>query len=199
MLLTPSEVYVLALLSTQKAQLKWNIPDPKAFARTLVGLAFQESCLNKGAEDLRCMDTDARPYNAKTKKYLSSALGLTQVLDGTQRAIERLMGADKPLSGWSYKPGDARRNPLYAMDLAAAYMGYFVNGGAKTPKGSIPAALVAYHDGHYSKNGAGQSYARAIAKHIESFDWAVIDEVANGATQGLAKALLLYMFSGEWR
>lgn len=192
MLLTPPEVWPFALFGVIAAQQKYDVGNPIEMAKWLTSLAFQESCLNKGAPEQRCFDTDARPYNAKTKKYLSSALGLTQVLKGTQHAIETLMG-------WPARSDDARSDPLYAMQLTGAYMGYFYNGGAKTPKANWYAALVAYHDGHYSKGGAGQSYAQKILRFKNTFDWDVIRQAAAGATAGIANALEEYAQRVEFR
>lgn|GEM_PF-3701672 len=161
--LNPDQVYYLALEAIPKVIEKYPVSNRLEFAKVLTGQAFQESCLDK-KRPYACFDTEAKPYaNKQRTKVKSTAFGLTQVLEGTQRAIERLMG-------WPQRPLDDRSNPVYALALAAAYMGYFYNGGAKTPRGDWHAALVSYHDGHYSKGGAGQTYAKLIKKHVGLFD-----------------------------
>ncbi len=164
--LGPDEIYVLALRAIKRVTTKYPVADGVAFARLLVALSFQESCLNKGATDQKCFDTEARPRDAKGR-LKSSAYGLTQVMEGTQRNIERFMK-------WPKRPLEDRSNPQYAMELSAAYMAYLYNGGDKTPSGDWYKTLVAYHDGHYSKGGVGHSYAKTVMGFLKRFDFAGI-------------------------
>jgi hypothetical protein len=183
----PDSVYLHALRAIPKVTGKFPIADRVAFARILVGLAFQESCIRKNTANQVCFDTEARPLD-KNGRAISSALGLTQVLERTQGWLEKIMK-------WPKQPLSRRTDPQYAMDLAAAYLAYLYSGGMKTPKGSWYKALVAYHDGHYSAKGAGHAYATMILKHIQGFDFAAIAR----RTSNPSIALLEYTNRTEFR
>lgn len=184
------DVYLLALRAIPKVTDRYPVADGNTFARILTGLSFQESCVNKKAKGYLCFDTEARPLNSKGTA-ISSALGLTQVLTGTQRAIEKLMH-------WPERSYSDRADPQYAMDLCAAYLAYFYNGGAKTPRGDWYKALVAYHDGHYSKGGAGNSYAKTVLKHVGLFDFAGVAK-RKGTAAGEVFAGLQFQIRSEFR
>ncbi len=164
--LGPDDIYLYALRAIERVKRKFPIADAVTFARILVALSFQESCIRKTTAEYACFDTEARPRRADGT-LASSAFGLTQVLEGTQRSIEKMMK-------WPARPYADRSDPQYAMDLGAAYLGYLYNGGAKTPRGDWFKTLVAYHDGHYSKKGAGNAYAKRIYEHLKLFDFAAI-------------------------
>ncbi|MEP7217639.1 MAG: transglycosylase SLT domain-containing protein [Bacteroidota bacterium] len=173
MYIGPDDVYVLALQAIPIVTAKYAVDDQTKFAQILTGMAYQESCIAKSTKNLTCFDTEARPYNSKGE-LASSAYGITQILKGTQRNIERLMG-------WPERPLNDRSDPQYAVELAAAYLAYLYNGGDKTPRGDWTKALVAYHDGHYSKKGAGHSYAKLIMSWLPRFDFAGIASRRNNA------------------
>jgi hypothetical protein len=175
-------VYVLALRSIPKITGKYPVADARAFARILTALSFQESCLKKATKGYECFDTEARPSDKS-----SSAYGITQVVEGTQRNVERLMK-------WPKRPLADRSDPQYAMDLSAAYLAYLYNGGDHTPPGDWWAALVAYHDGHYSKKGAGHTYAKIVMGNLKLFDFAGIVK-----SLGPDVAMLDYQNRAEFR
>ncbi|HVZ39942.1 MAG TPA: transglycosylase SLT domain-containing protein [Candidatus Kapabacteria bacterium] len=185
-LLGPDDIYLYALRAIPKVTWKYPVADEVQFARVLVALSYEESCRDKNAEGQVCFNSDARPVN-KNGKRLSSALGLTQMLEGTQPWVEALMG-------WPERPLDDRSDPQYAEDLAAAYLAYLYNGGMKVPRGDWYKALVAYHDGHYSKGGAGNSYARTVIKYLKRFDFA---EIARRNASTIAA--LEFINRGEFR
>ncbi|MEP7220486.1 MAG: transglycosylase SLT domain-containing protein [Bacteroidota bacterium] len=166
MYLGPDDIYTLALQAIPVVTAKYPVADQEEFARILTGVSYQESCIAKNPKSLTCFDTTARPYN-KDGTLASSAYGITQVLKKTQRNIERFMK-------WPERPYDDRSDPMYDMLLAAAYLAYLYNGGDRTPRGDWHKALVAYHDGHYSAKGAGQTYARLIMGWLPRFDFAGI-------------------------
>lgn len=184
--LAPDDVYIHALRAIPKVTKKYPVADAVQFARVLVGLSFQESCIAKNTPGQTCFDTQARPLDKKGNA-ISSALGLTQVLNGTQRAIEKMMK-------WPARPLADRADAQYALDLAAAYLAYHYNSGNKKNRGDWYKALVAYHDGHYSKGGAGNTYARLVLGHLKRFDFAAIAR-RNGTTV----AQLEFINRGEFR
>jgi hypothetical protein len=166
------QVYLLALRAIPKVTKKYPVDDELGMARVLVGLAWQES-----------------KFDPKAANKSSSARGLTQVLKGTQPAIEKLMG-------WPAKDPDARFDAQYAMDLAAGYMAYHYN--RKGSKGNWRKSLVAYHDGHYSANGAGVGYAKLILdQHMKLWNWAKVTEDAQREDRSVAATT--YAFREEFR
>lgn len=169
MLLSPAEVYNLARIAIPKISAKYPVRDAREFARWMVALSFQESCTAKNAANWRCFDTDAAAG-------VSSALGLTQVLKGTQRGIEKDMG-------WEERPFDDRRNPEYSMALGAAYIGYLL----KRNGGDWYKTFSAYHDGHYKAGGPGNAYARKIEGHYKMFPWDTIEPEADNQLMAMAR------------
>lgn len=160
--LAPDTVYQHALQGVARAAQHYAIPSQVALARVMVAQAFEESCIDKNTPGRVC-------FNTKAKAGTTSATGVWQQTKPTQRQIEKMMG-------WPQRPYADREDPQYSGELAAAYMAYFLNGARKTPKGDLHGALVAYHDGHWSKNGAGNAYARLILNnYYPLFDFAAME------------------------
>lgn len=165
MLLRPTAVYLFALRAIAVVREKYPVADEKYFARLLVCVSFQESCIAKTAAGFECFDTEAK---AKT----TTATGLMQVLKGTQRAIEKFMG-------WPNRPLDDRKDPQYALMLGAAYLGYLYN--RKSNGKDWTRTIASYHDGHYKgSNSPGAKYAGLVLGHYAKFDWVKIEAEAAG-------------------
>lgn len=174
MLLKPSAVYDYALRAISTIRNKYPVSDERYFARLLVCISFQESCIAKNAVGFECFDTEAK---AKT----TTATGLMQVLTGTQRYIEKLMK-------WPQRPFDDRKDPQYALELGAAYLGYLY--GRKANGKDWFRTIASYHDGHYKgSNSPGAKYARLVMGHYQKFDWNAIEIEASRQSNTFASFL----------
>ena len=173
MLLRPSQVLSHALIAIPKIRAKYPISDEKYFARLLVCIAFQESCIAKNAAGFECFDTEAK--NRKT-----TATGLAQVLKDTQPAIEKLMG-------WPKRSLDDRKDAQYALDLMAAYVAYHYH--RKASAKNFLRAIASYHDGHWAGDSSqGAKYAKTVFAHYAKFNWAAIEAEAGVTVPGFAAA-----------
>jgi soluble lytic murein transglycosylase-like protein len=144
MRLTSRKVAELANAAVETMRPRFKSIDPKMWKRVLVALAWHESKFDPVAKNRR-----------------SSALGLMQILKGTQLDIERRLKMTP-------QPNDKLKDPGYSMLLASYYIAWLYVNKARR---SWDRAIVAYNQGHYNLSQAGETYRRQIWKAYNEQDW----------------------------
>lgn len=169
-----TEVYNLARKWADEYSDKYNV-DPDMFAKMLVGIAKKES-----------------NFNEKAQNKKSTARGLMQMLICTQREVEAkrlkipFAVAMFPCKNYTTAPVGSKSddeifNPDYAMQLAAAELGYqYKRYKAKYPQTTWQVAVHAYNQGSYpgARKNDGLAYAKDVLSSTNE-DFAEVNLGAN--------------------
>lgn len=148
------KVYTIALRMARTVARKYELED---MAKDLARMAVAVSAVETGGR-----------FNAKAKNPTSTARGLMQILIGTQKAIEKLLGI-------KHQPTRIYE-PEYAILLGTTYLAYQL----KRYGGSVEKAVYAYNMGSYgvktAAKGHGPAYVKLFKQYWKKLDFDALDE-----------------------
>lgn len=111
--------------------------------------------------------TESRSFNTDAQNNTSSAKGLMQIVDGTKKFIETkiLSIPEAPLNQmFDYN---------YNIKLGLAYLAY-----QYMRYGDWRKSVIAYNQGSYNESEAGKNYYATSQKMYDSFDFAMLNNMA---------------------
>ncbi len=156
MIVTPLDVYRMALRALPKVEAKYPVANRLKLARVMIPLVKRESTFN----------TEAVPAQKTSSGW---AKGLTQVTEGTMRDIEKRMG-------WEERSYSARTDdPQYAIDLGVAHLAWLLSRN----KADFKRALYHYNQGPYAKYSSksyGEKYSTSILNDYDTYDFAALEQ-----------------------
>ena len=163
MILKPAQVYKIAAREAPKAAQRYGVRNYLRMAEVIVAIAKKESS-----------------YNSRAKNPRSTASGLMQILEGTQKAISRRMGI----------PYDRSKiwDPAYSIMLALDELGYQLRRYGY----DFNKAIIAYNQGNATTEKAlkaGATYLAAVNKTLGSIDFAALEREDAGDIAVLTNSL----------